>query len=53
MVLVVIGFLLKQVDGVSGSGIGWKFGSFLALIAAVVAIAPVAMPIIQARQAPK
>jgi hypothetical protein len=52
-VIVLIGFLFKGYSGynVSGVGyhssIGWGFGAFLGLIAAVVAVAPLALPVIQ------
>jgi hypothetical protein len=45
-VLVVIGFLLKP----GGSAVSWSFGAWLALIAAIVAVAPIAIPAIQARR---
>lgn len=45
-VLVVIGFLLKP----GGSAVSWSIGAWLALIAAVVAVAPIAIPAIQARR---
>ena len=43
--LVLIGVLLKP----GGSGLGWAFGSFVALIAAVVAVAPIAIPALKER----
>jgi hypothetical protein len=49
VVLVILGFLLKP-GGVS-SGVGWRFGAFVGLIAAVVAVAPLALPAFQARRA--
>ena len=45
LVLVFIGFIDKP----GGSGVGWEFGAFLALIAAVVAAAPYAVPQLRAR----
>jgi hypothetical protein len=45
-VLVLIGFLSKP----GGSGVGWNFGAFLGLAAAVVALVPLARPVIQARR---
>jgi hypothetical protein len=45
LALTVIGFIWKP-----GSGLGWDFGSFMALIAAGVAAAPTAIPAIQARR---
>ena len=50
VVLVLIAFLFKP----SGAGIvhfGWRFGSFVALVAALVAVAPLAVPLIQSRRA--
>jgi hypothetical protein len=46
-VLVVIAFLWKP----GGSLVGWSFGSFLALIAAIVAVGPLIAPIVQGRRA--
>jgi hypothetical protein len=45
-VLVLIAFLLKP----GGRGVGWDFGAFIALAAAVVALSPLGWPIIQARR---
>jgi hypothetical protein len=45
-VLVLLGFLLKP----GGSGVGWSWGAFVALIAAVVAVFPLGWPVIQARR---
>jgi hypothetical protein len=45
LVIVVLAFLLKP----GGSGVGWSVGAFLALIAAIVAVAPIAIPAIQSR----
>jgi hypothetical protein len=48
-VLVLIGFLVKP----SGGGvvsIGWSFGAFVGLVAAIVAVFPLGWPIIQARR---
>ncbi|HUZ09074.1 MAG TPA: hypothetical protein VMU76_02800 [Acidimicrobiales bacterium] len=45
--LVLLAFLFKP----GGSGVGWRFGSFVGLIAALVAVAPLALPAIQARRA--
>jgi hypothetical protein len=44
-VLVFIAFIDKP----GGSGVGWEFGAFLALIAAFVAGAPYAIPQVRAR----
>ena len=48
-VLVVIAFLLKP-GGYGFSGVGWSFGSFVGLIAAIVAAFPTAAPAIKARR---
>ena len=45
-VLVLIAFLLKP----GGSGVGWSWGAFVGLVAAVVAAFPLAWPVIQARR---
>jgi hypothetical protein len=45
-VLVLIGFVFKP----GGSLVGWAFGSFVSLVAAVVALVPTARPAIQARR---
>jgi len=45
LVLVVIAFLDKP----GGGGVGWGFGAFVGLIAAVVAAAPYAVPQLRAR----
>jgi hypothetical protein len=45
-VLVLIGFLFKP----GGSGVGWSWGAFVALIASIVALFPLTWPIIQARR---
>jgi hypothetical protein len=45
LVLVFIAFIDKP----GGGGVGWEFGAFLALIAAVVAAAPYAVPQLRAR----
>ena len=44
LVLVLIAFIDKP----GGSGVGWEFGAVLALIAAVVAAAPYAVPQLRA-----
>ena len=46
LVLVLIAFLFKP----GGHGVGWDWGAFVALIAAVVAVFPLAAPVIQARR---
>jgi hypothetical protein len=54
-VIVLLGFLFKGYSAQSGSGfgyhfsVGWGFGAYLGLIAAVVAAAPLAWPAIQKR----
>ncbi len=45
LVLVFIAFIDKP----GGSGVGWEFGAFLALIAAFVAAAPYAIPPLRAK----
>jgi hypothetical protein len=48
-VLILIGFIFKP----SGGGVvsvGWSFGAFVGLIAAIVAVFPLGWPIIQARR---
>jgi len=49
-VLCILAFLLKP-GGIGFTGIGWGFGAFLGLIAAIVAAAPTAVPAIRARRA--
>jgi len=46
LALVLIAFLLKP----GGSAISWSVGAWLALIASIVATAPIAIPAIQARR---
>jgi hypothetical protein len=48
-VLVLIAFLLKP-GGYGVSGVGWSFGAFVGLIAAIVAVFPLGWPVIQARR---
>jgi hypothetical protein len=48
-VLVVISFLLKP-GGYGFSGVGWAWGSFVGLVAAIVAAFPTAAPAIKARR---
>lgn len=45
LVLVFIAFIDKP----GGSGVGWEFGAFLALIASIVAAAPYAIPQLRAK----
>jgi len=49
LVLTVLAFVFKP-GGLGFSGIGWGFGAFLGLAAAIVAAAPQAIPAIQARR---
>ncbi|HXQ76354.1 MAG TPA: zinc ribbon domain-containing protein [Acidimicrobiales bacterium] len=49
-VLSVLSFVFKP-GGIGFSGIGWGFGAFVGLAAAVIAAAPTAVPAIQARRA--
>lgn len=49
VVLVLIAFLLKP-GGYGFSGVGWSFGAFVALVAAVVAAFPLGWPVIKARR---
>jgi hypothetical protein len=48
LVLVFIGFIFKP-GGFGVSGVGWSFGAFLGLIAAIVAAAPLAIPQLRAK----
>jgi hypothetical protein len=48
LVLVLIAFLLMPGGGVAG--VGWAFGAFVGLVAAIVAVVPLALPAIKARQ---
>ena len=45
LVIVFLAFVFKP----GGSGVGWEFGAFLALIAAIVAAAPIAIPQLRAK----
>jgi hypothetical protein len=45
LVIVFLAFIFKP----GGSGVGWEFGAFLALIAAIVAAAPFAIPQLRAK----
>jgi hypothetical protein len=49
LVLVVIAFIDKP-GGVGFSGIGWGWGSFVGLIAAVIAAVPLGVPALRARR---
>jgi peptidoglycan/LPS O-acetylase OafA/YrhL len=46
LVIVVLGFLLKP----GGSAVGWSWGAFVGLAAAVVAALPLGRPALQARR---
>jgi zinc-ribbon domain len=46
--LILIGFIaLPSTDGIQGFSVSWDFGAFLALIASIVAAAPVAYPAVK------
>lgn len=45
LVITFLAFIFKP----GGSGVGWEFGAFLALIAAIVAAAPYAIPQLRAK----
>jgi hypothetical protein len=49
VVLVVIAFVDKP-GGVGFSGIGWGWGAFVGLIAAVIAAVPLGVPALRARR---
>ena len=49
LMLVVIAFIDKP-GGIGYSGIGWGWGAFVALIAAVVAAVPLGVPALRARK---
>jgi len=49
-VLTILAFVFKP-GGVGFNGIGWGFGAFVGLAAAIVAAAPRALPVIRARRA--
>jgi hypothetical protein len=49
VVLVVIAFIDKP-GGVGFSGIGWGWGAFVGLVAAVVAAVPLGVPALRARR---
>jgi hypothetical protein len=58
-VIVLLGFLFKGYHSGSAIGagysysVGWGFGAFLGLLAAIVAVVPLALPVIKARSAAK
>jgi len=47
--LVLIAFVFKPGGYNSSFGVGWSFGAFVGLIAAIVACAPLALPVIRSR----
>ena len=48
LLLIVIGFFaMPSTNGVQGLSISWDFGAFLALIASIVAAAPVIYPVVK------
>ncbi len=47
LLLVVLAFFVSP--GYLALGVGWSFGAFVALIAAIAACAPLAMPLLRAR----
>jgi hypothetical protein len=49
LVLTVLAFVDKP-GGIGFSGIGWGFGAFVGLIAAIVAAVPLGMPALRARR---
>ena len=49
LLLVLIAFFVNPVA--LAAGVGWSFGAFIALIAAIAACVPLALPVIQARRA--
>jgi hypothetical protein len=49
LVLCVLAFLDKP-GGIGFTGIGWGFGAFVGLIAAVIAAIPLGLPALQARR---
>jgi hypothetical protein len=53
LVLVLIAFLLKPGtgDGFVSVSVGWGFGAFVGLICAIVAVVPLALPFVRARNA--
>lgn len=48
-VLTIFAFVLKP-GGIAFNGVGWGWGSFVGLIAALVAAAPTAVPAFKARR---
>jgi len=45
--LVILAFVFKP----GGGAVGWRWGAFVALVAAIVALAPLGLPYVQARRA--
>jgi hypothetical protein len=50
LVLVLLAFLFKPA-GFGVVSVGWSFGAFIGLIAAIVAVVPLARPALAARKA--
>jgi hypothetical protein len=50
-VITLIAWVFKPASGFGAVKVGWAWGSFVGLIAAVVAVAPLAIPAIKARRA--
>ena len=48
LIIVLLAFFIRP-DGFGVVSIGWAFGAFVAPIAAIVACAPLAMPVLRAR----
>jgi hypothetical protein len=53
LLLVLLAFLFKPGtgDGFVNISVGWGFGAFLGLICAIVAVVPLALPLVRARTA--
>jgi hypothetical protein len=53
LVLVLIAFLLKPGTGATfiNVSVGWGFGAFVGLICAIVAVVPLALPLVRSRSA--
>jgi hypothetical protein len=48
LLIVIAFFAMPSSDGIAGFTVSWAFGAFLALIASIVAAAPVAYPAVRA-----
>jgi hypothetical protein len=48
-VFVLVGFLLKPA-GFANFSVGWSYGAFIGLAAAVIAVLPLGLPVIRARR---